>query len=150
MSCCDLDLQGSDPNVTRDTSSQYGDHFCEIVVKPTSNNEVMGQTRIRDVRTYGRTDGRTTRRLYAPPKFFGKHNYVTGSSNCVTIFLDFQFQTEGCRPESWWIIFLHFPFYSSFLLYFAKLYHYCMWLYMRNSNCTTIRYHTNINELLYI
>jgi hypothetical protein len=32
-SCCDLDLQGSDPNVARDTSSQYGDHFCEIVVK---------------------------------------------------------------------------------------------------------------------
>jgi len=29
-SCCDLDLQGSDPNVARDTSSQYGDHFCEI------------------------------------------------------------------------------------------------------------------------
>jgi hypothetical protein len=29
--CCDLDLQGSDPNV--DTSSQYGDNFCEIVVK---------------------------------------------------------------------------------------------------------------------
>jgi len=32
-SCCDLDLQGSDPNVARDTSSQYGDHFCEIVLK---------------------------------------------------------------------------------------------------------------------
>jgi hypothetical protein len=27
------DLQGSDPNVEGDTSSQYGDHFCEIVVK---------------------------------------------------------------------------------------------------------------------
>jgi hypothetical protein len=32
-SCCDLDLQGSDPNVVRYTSSQYGDHFCEIVLK---------------------------------------------------------------------------------------------------------------------
>jgi hypothetical protein len=29
----------------------------------------MGRTRIRDVRT----DGRTTQRLYAPPKFFGEH-----------------------------------------------------------------------------
>ena len=33
MSCCDPDLQGSDQNVTRDMSSEYGDHFCEIVVK---------------------------------------------------------------------------------------------------------------------
>jgi len=32
-SCCDLDLQGSDPNVARDTSSPYGDHFCEIFSK---------------------------------------------------------------------------------------------------------------------
>ena len=32
-SCCDLDLQGSDPNLARDKSSQYGDHCCEIVVK---------------------------------------------------------------------------------------------------------------------
>jgi len=32
-SCCDLDLQGSDPNVARDTSSQYGTHFCEMVSK---------------------------------------------------------------------------------------------------------------------
>ena len=32
-SCCDLDLQGSNQNVARDMSSQYGDHFCEIVVK---------------------------------------------------------------------------------------------------------------------
>ena len=31
-SCCDLDLQGSDPNFARDTSSEYGDHFFEIVV----------------------------------------------------------------------------------------------------------------------
>ena len=30
---CDLDLQGSDPNVARDTSSQYGDYFCELVSK---------------------------------------------------------------------------------------------------------------------
>jgi len=32
-SCCDLDLQGSDPNLACDTSSQYGDHLCEIVLK---------------------------------------------------------------------------------------------------------------------
>ena len=32
-SCCDLDLQGSNPNVKGDISSQYGDHFCEIFVK---------------------------------------------------------------------------------------------------------------------
>jgi len=32
-SCCDLDLQGIDPNVASDMSSQYGDHFCETVVK---------------------------------------------------------------------------------------------------------------------
>ena len=32
-SCCDIDLEGSDPNVVRDTASQYGDHFCEIVLK---------------------------------------------------------------------------------------------------------------------
>jgi len=32
-SCCDLDLQGSEQNVARDTSSQYGDHSCEIFSK---------------------------------------------------------------------------------------------------------------------
>ena len=32
-SCCVLDLQGSVPNVARDTTSQYGDHFCEICFK---------------------------------------------------------------------------------------------------------------------
>ena len=32
-SCCDLDLQDSDQNVTRDMSFEYCDHFCEIVVK---------------------------------------------------------------------------------------------------------------------
>jgi len=29
----DLDLQGSDLNRARNMSFQYGDHFCEIVVK---------------------------------------------------------------------------------------------------------------------
>jgi len=29
----DLDLQGSNPNVACDTASQYGYHFCEIVLK---------------------------------------------------------------------------------------------------------------------
>ena len=33
MSCCDLDLQGSGPNVARDTSSEYGDHFYEFFLK---------------------------------------------------------------------------------------------------------------------
>jgi len=32
-SCCDLDLQGIDPNVVCDTSSHYGDNFCKIVLK---------------------------------------------------------------------------------------------------------------------
>jgi len=30
---CDLDLQGRDPNVARDTSSQHGGHICKIVSK---------------------------------------------------------------------------------------------------------------------
>ena len=34
MSCCDLDLQCSDPNIALDMSPQYGNHFCEKVVKP--------------------------------------------------------------------------------------------------------------------
>ena len=42
-SCCDLDLQGSSLNVEMDTSSQYGDHSCEIVFKSTSINKVMGR-----------------------------------------------------------------------------------------------------------
>jgi hypothetical protein len=29
----ELDLQGSDPNVACQTTIQYGDHLCEIVVK---------------------------------------------------------------------------------------------------------------------
>jgi len=33
MSCFNLDLQRSDPIVVRDRSSQYGDHFCKIVLK---------------------------------------------------------------------------------------------------------------------
>jgi len=32
-SCCDLDLQGRDPNFARDTLSQYDDHFGDIVLK---------------------------------------------------------------------------------------------------------------------
>ena len=32
-SCCDLDLQGIDPNFKRDTLSRYGDHFCKIFSK---------------------------------------------------------------------------------------------------------------------
>jgi hypothetical protein len=44
MSCCDLDLQSSKPNVARDTSIQYNDYLCVIVVKLTTNNEVMDRT----------------------------------------------------------------------------------------------------------
>jgi len=32
-SCCDLDLQGSDPNVASDTLSQYDDHLCKKILK---------------------------------------------------------------------------------------------------------------------
>jgi len=42
--CCDLDLHSSDQNLARNKLSQYGDHFCEIVLNPTSNNKVMGRT----------------------------------------------------------------------------------------------------------
>jgi len=50
----------------------------KLFLNPTSNNEVMGRTQIRDVQADGLTDGltdrRTMRRLYAPPNFFGEHN----------------------------------------------------------------------------
>ena len=36
-SCYDLDLQGSDLNVVRHTSSQNGDHFCKIFLKSDFN-----------------------------------------------------------------------------------------------------------------
>ena len=32
-SCCNLDLQDSEPNVACDKSCQYSDHFSEIVIK---------------------------------------------------------------------------------------------------------------------
>jgi len=32
-SCFDLVLQGSDQNVACDKTSQYGDHFCKMVLK---------------------------------------------------------------------------------------------------------------------
>jgi len=32
-SCCDLDLYDSNLNAVGDTSSQYGDHVCEIFAK---------------------------------------------------------------------------------------------------------------------
>ena len=44
-SCCDLDLQGINPNVVRNTSSPYGDHFCKIVLKSNFKNQFMGRTR---------------------------------------------------------------------------------------------------------
>jgi len=37
-------LQGSDSNVACDTASQYGDHFCEIK-NLTSKNKVVSRTR---------------------------------------------------------------------------------------------------------
>jgi len=69
MSCCDLDLQGSNPNLARDTLSQYGDHFCEIVL----NSDFKLWAR-HEFGTYVRTDRRTTQGLYAPPNLFGEHN----------------------------------------------------------------------------
>jgi len=72
-SCCDLDLQGSDPIFfLRDTSSQYGDNLCEIVLK----SKFMGRKRILDVRTDG-PDGEPCR-LFAPP-FFGEYNKLATS-----------------------------------------------------------------------
>ena len=32
-SCCGPDLQGSNPNAARDTSSKYDDNFLKIVLK---------------------------------------------------------------------------------------------------------------------
>jgi len=40
-SCCDLGLQGSNPNVSRDTLSQYGDHSCEIIVKFDYKSQIL-------------------------------------------------------------------------------------------------------------
>ena len=68
---CDLDLQGRDTNVARDTSSQHGGHFCKIVSKSDFKSQSYGPDTNRTyVRTDRRTDGRTRRRLYAPPIFF--------------------------------------------------------------------------------
>ena len=47
----------------------------------------MGRTRIREVRTDVRTDGRTTRRLYAPPNFFGEHKKL---EHYISVFDDLQ------------------------------------------------------------
>jgi len=41
-SCCDLDLQGSSPNVANDTLSQYGDHYCVIVSKSDFKKQSYG------------------------------------------------------------------------------------------------------------
>jgi len=45
-SCCDLDLQCSDPNVVRDMSSQYGNHFCEIVSNSNFKQQSYGPNTI--------------------------------------------------------------------------------------------------------
>jgi len=42
MSCCDLGLQGINPDVARDTLSQYCDHFCEIVVNIDFKSQSYG------------------------------------------------------------------------------------------------------------
>jgi len=39
---CDLDLQGSDPNVARDMSAHNGDHFCEIFSKSDIKSQSYG------------------------------------------------------------------------------------------------------------
>jgi len=41
-SCCDLGLQGSNPNKARDILSQYGDHSCKIVVKFDFKSQSFG------------------------------------------------------------------------------------------------------------
>jgi len=41
-SCYDLDLQGSSLYVALDTSSQYGDHSCEIVFKSDFKQQSYG------------------------------------------------------------------------------------------------------------
>jgi len=41
-SCCDLDLQGSDPNVACDTLSQYDDHLCIFFVKSDFKKKSYG------------------------------------------------------------------------------------------------------------
>ena len=53
-SCCDLHIQGSEPNFVRDTSSQYGDHFCDIVLKSDFKKQSNGTDM-----NLGRTDGLT-------------------------------------------------------------------------------------------
>ena len=45
-SCCDLDLQGSDPIVVRDRSSQYGNQFCKIVFNSNFNKPSYGSDTI--------------------------------------------------------------------------------------------------------
>ena len=41
-SCCDLDLQGNDPNVARDTSSQYGNQLCKTILKSDFKQQSNG------------------------------------------------------------------------------------------------------------
>jgi len=72
-SCSDLDLQSSDPNVARDTSSQYGDHFDEKVLKSDFKQRSNGSD-TNSGRTDGLAEGRTTRRLYAHPNCFRQQN----------------------------------------------------------------------------
>ena len=42
---CDLDLCPSDMVLVRDTSSCHDDHSCQIIIKSTMHNRVMGRTR---------------------------------------------------------------------------------------------------------
>ena len=60
-----LNLPGSDQNVAHETSSQYGDHLCERVLKSDFKKWSYGPDT-----NLGHTDGRTTQRLYTPPNFF--------------------------------------------------------------------------------
>ena len=45
-SCCDLGLQGSNPNDARKTLSQYGDNYCKIVVKLDFKSKSYGPENI--------------------------------------------------------------------------------------------------------
>jgi len=57
-SCCDLDIQGSYPNLACDTSSHYGDHICEIVLKSDFKSRSYGPSYGHEFGTYGLTDTR--------------------------------------------------------------------------------------------
>ena len=70
----DLDLGGRDLSLAHDTSSHYGEHFCQVILKShdrlqryVPDTKCDGRT---DRRTDGQTDGRSV--FLCPPIFFEK------------------------------------------------------------------------------